>query len=57
MARTESASLSTLCLACGMCCDGNLFTQVPLVADEPVRLRARGLLVIARERELLNGTA
>lgn len=49
MARTEPASLSTLCLACGMCCDGNLFTQVPLAADEPVRLRARGLVVIARE--------
>jgi hypothetical protein len=49
VARTEPASLSTLCLACGMCCDGNLFTQVPLAADEAVRLRARGLVVIARE--------
>lgn len=45
----ESVSLSTLCLACGMCCDGSLFTQVPLAADEALRLRARGLVVIARE--------
>lgn len=41
--------LSTLCLACGMCCDGNLFTQVPLAEDEAVRLRGRGLVVIPRE--------
>lgn len=40
--------MSTLCLACGLCCDGNLFTQVPLVADEPARLRGRGLVVIDR---------
>lgn len=32
-----------------MCCDGNLFTQVPLVADEAARLRRRGLVVIERE--------
>ena len=48
-ARDVDASLSTLCLACGMCCDGNLFTQVPLAEDEAVRLRRRGLVVIARE--------
>jgi len=41
--------MSTLCLACGMCCDGNLFTQVPLAADEAARLRGRGLVVIQRE--------
>lgn len=34
-----------------MCCDGNLFTQVPLLADEAARLRRRGLVVIAREDE------
>ena len=45
----RAASLSALCLACGMCCDGNLFTQVPLVADEATRLRRRGLVVIERE--------
>lgn len=49
MARVEPASLSTLCLACGMCCDGNLFTQVPLAEDEATRLRERGLPVISRE--------
>jgi hypothetical protein len=48
-ARDLDASLSTLCLACGMCCDGNLFTQVPLAEDEAVRLRGRGLAVIQRE--------
>ncbi len=45
----RAASLSALCLACGMCCDGNLFTQVPLVADEAARLRRRGLVVLERE--------
>ena len=40
----RAASLSTLCLACGMCCDGNLFTQVPLAEEEAVRLRGRGLV-------------
>ncbi len=32
---------STLCLACGLCCDGNLFTQVPLRGDEIDRVRRR----------------
>lgn len=45
----RAASLSALCLACGMCCDGNLFTQVPLAEDEAARLRGRGLVVIPRE--------
>ncbi len=27
---------STLCRACGLCCDGSLFTRVPLRPDEPV---------------------
>ena len=43
-----SSSLSALCLACGLCCDGNLFTQVPLVEAEALRLRGR-LPVIVRE--------
>lgn len=43
-----STSLSTLCLACGLCCDGNLFTQVPLAEDEAARLRGRGLPVTVR---------
>lgn len=33
-----SDSLSALCLRCGLCCDGTLFTQVPLAAGEVVRL-------------------
>lgn len=40
--------MSALCLACGLCCDGNLFTQVPLLPDEVARLRGRGLRVIER---------
>ena len=40
--------LSRLCLSCGLCCDGNLFTQVPLRADEVVALRRRGLPLLAR---------
>lgn len=32
------APTSTLCLACGLCCDGTLFTAVPLTADDAARL-------------------
>lgn len=39
---------STLCLACGLCCDGNLFTQVPLRAGEVEPIRRRGLPVLER---------
>jgi hypothetical protein len=42
-------SLSTLCLACGLCCDGTLFTHVPLRRTEAAPLQALGLPV--RERE------
>jgi Fe-S-cluster containining protein len=42
-------SLTTLCLACGLCCDGTLFTQVPLRRTEASALQALGLPV--RERE------
>jgi len=39
---------STLCLACGLCCDGTLFTQVPLRSDELGRVRRRGLPILER---------
>jgi Fe-S-cluster containining protein len=39
--------LSALCTSCGLCCDGTLFTQVPLTADEAGLLRARGLTLRA----------
>ena len=39
---------STLCLACGLCCDGALFTQVPLSSEEQARVRRRGLPVLER---------
>jgi len=39
---------SALCLACGLCCDGNLFTQVPLRGDEIDRVRRRGLPILER---------
>jgi hypothetical protein len=29
-------SAETVCQACAMCCDGTLFTRVPLTADDPV---------------------
>ncbi|WNG34234.1 YkgJ family cysteine cluster protein [Archangium minus] len=42
-------SLSTLCLRCGLCCDGTLFTQVPLRQTEVGPLKALGLPVKERE--------
>ncbi|RKG73591.1 YkgJ family cysteine cluster protein [Corallococcus terminator] len=42
-------SLSTLCLHCGMCCDGTLFTHVPLQPNESASLTQRGLPLTARE--------
>ncbi len=36
---------SALCLRCGMCCDGTLFTHVPVTASEAEALRARGVEV------------
>lgn len=41
--------LSTLCLHCGMCCDGTLFTHVPLQPSEAEVLRERGLTLATRE--------
>jgi hypothetical protein len=37
--------LSTLCQRCGLCCDGSLFTQVPLQPAEAATLRRLGLPV------------
>lgn len=42
-------SLSTLCLRCGLCCDGTLFTHVPLQHTETGPLKALGLPVKERE--------
>ena len=42
-------SLTTLCLHCGLCCDGTLFTHVSLRRSEAAPLKALGLPV--RERE------
>jgi len=41
-------SLSTLCQHCGLCCDGTLFTSVPLKPTEVEPLRQRSLPVISR---------
>jgi Fe-S-cluster containining protein len=40
--------LSTLCQRCGLCCDGTLFTSVPLQPAEVEPLRRLSLPVIAR---------
>ena len=44
-----STGAETLCRACGLCCDGTLFTFVRLDAGESSRARSRGLAVITRE--------
>jgi hypothetical protein len=41
--------LATLCRACGLCCDGNLFAHVPLTADEAARARRHHLVVFDRD--------
>lgn len=43
-----SLPLTTLCLHCGLCCDGTLFTHVPLEAGEARALEALGLPVKPR---------
>ena len=52
--------VSTLCLACGFCCDGTLFTAVPLGVEESPRLptttRANGSRVLLQPCAALNGT-
>jgi hypothetical protein len=40
--------LSTLCQRCGLCCDGTLFTSVPLKPTEVEPLRRLSLPVIER---------
>ncbi|MFP2931120.1 YkgJ family cysteine cluster protein, partial [Pyxidicoccus sp. 3LG] len=40
--------LSTLCLRCGMCCDGTLFTHVSLQPAEVAVAQQRGLPITAR---------
>ena len=37
-------SLEQLCLTCGMCCDGTLFTHVALTAEESKRLGLNGVI-------------
>ena len=41
-------SLTTLCLRCGLCCDGTLFTHVSLQPAEAAPLKALGLPVMER---------
>ncbi|HEX5746587.1 MAG TPA: YkgJ family cysteine cluster protein [Archangium sp.] len=40
-------SLSELCRRCGLCCDGNLFSHVPLQRAEADAARRNGLEVVA----------
>ena len=43
----------TLCLRCGLCCNGVLFADVKLKpADDPVRLKACGLPVRGKDKNL-----
>jgi uncharacterized protein len=49
MSPSQEQSLSTLCQHCGLCCDGTLFTHVPLRPTEVEPLRALGLPVKERE--------
>jgi hypothetical protein len=44
----DPSAASSLCQRCGLCCDGNLFTAVPVTAAEAAEARGRGLLVISR---------
>ncbi len=40
------SSLGTLCLSCGLCCNGALFGRVAVSEDEAARLRVLGLHVL-----------
>lgn len=42
---SADSPLSTLCRACGLCCDGSLFSHVGLEPEELERLRALGIPV------------
>lgn len=54
-ASAPTSPLSTLCQACGLCCDGSLFTHVSLEPDELEQLRALGIPTQTRRsgREVL----
>ncbi len=43
-------SLSALCLECGLCCDGTLFRQVRISADERARLVTLGIGVGTKKK-------
>lgn len=43
---------SQLCMTCGMCCDGNLFSFVALSTAEATALKAEGLAVVDHEGRL-----
>ncbi len=45
-------TVSELCLACGLCCDGSLFGFVALSDEEAERLRGHGLTVDAKGERL-----
>lgn len=40
-------ALTSLCQACGLCCDGSLFGRVPLAAEEVAPARRNRLRVVA----------
>lgn len=46
---TADDPLSALCRRCGLCCDGSLFSLVPLADDEPAAARRRGLPIALRD--------
>ena len=59
-------TLETLCLGCGLCCDGTLFARVPVSASEGERLsrhsvdvqvRPDGSLALPQRCAALNGCA
>ncbi len=41
----NASAASTLCTACGMCCDGTLFSFVAITRDEAITLRAANVEV------------
>lgn len=40
----RAVSLEQLCLECGLCCDGTLFTHVALTPEESARLGMNGVI-------------
>jgi len=43
------SSVGTLCLACGLCCDGTLFGRVRVDAAEAAHARRHGLVVLDQD--------